>query len=102
MATLFRYQGNVSNISQLSHDINLNFVQERELERRCGTKPYIAPEVLLRPYRAEPADIWSTGVVLVTLLAGGKILCLILHEKELIASADKNKELRAIFGDLAV
>ncbi|MCL4121884.1 UNVERIFIED_CONTAM: hypothetical protein GTU68_000408 [Idotea baltica] len=53
MATLFRYNG-----------------KERELERKCGTKPYMAPEVLLRPYNAEPADIWSCGVVLIALLAG--------------------------------
>ncbi|KAK3873689.1 hypothetical protein Pcinc_021308 [Petrolisthes cinctipes] len=53
MATLFRFQG-----------------KERCLERQCGTKPYMAPEVLLRPYSAEAADIWSCGVVLVALLAG--------------------------------
>jgi len=53
MATLFRHQG-----------------KERELDRRCGTKPYMAPEVLTRPYNAEPADIWSCGVILVALLAG--------------------------------
>ncbi|KAL7647145.1 UNVERIFIED_CONTAM: hypothetical protein RMT77_002403 [Armadillidium vulgare] len=53
MATLYRYNG-----------------KERELDRKCGTKPYMAPEVLLRPYNAEPADIWSCGVVLVALLAG--------------------------------
>ncbi|RXG59572.1 Serine/threonine-protein kinase grp [Armadillidium vulgare] len=45
MATLYRYNG-----------------KERELDRKCGTKPYMAPEVLLRPYNAEPADIWSCGV----------------------------------------
>ncbi|XP_063880424.1 serine/threonine-protein kinase grp-like isoform X6 [Scylla paramamosain] len=53
MATLFRHQG-----------------KERNLDRQCGTKPYMAPEVLLRPYSAEPADIWSCGIVLVALLAG--------------------------------
>ncbi|XP_027236831.1 serine/threonine-protein kinase grp [Penaeus vannamei] len=53
MATLFRHNG-----------------KERELDRRCGTKPYMAPEVLLKPYNAEPADIWSCGVILVALLAG--------------------------------
>lgn len=56
MATVFRYQG-----------------QERELSRMCGTKPYTAPEVLKgAPYRAEPADLWSCGIILVTLLAGGR------------------------------
>ena len=41
------------------------------LERRCGTMPYIAPEVLVRSqYSAEPADIWSCGVVLVAMLTG--------------------------------
>jgi len=54
MATVFRHQG-----------------VERLLERRCGTLPYIAPELLSRnQYHAEPADIWSCGIVLVTMLTG--------------------------------
>ncbi|XP_075224566.1 serine/threonine-protein kinase grp isoform X1 [Lycorma delicatula] len=53
MATIFRFGG-----------------QERPLEKQCGTFPYIAPEVLLRPYSAEPADIWSCGIILVAMLAG--------------------------------
>nr|URA30214.1 check point kinase 1 [Daphnia tibetana] len=53
MATIFRFQG-----------------RERHLDKRCGTLPYIAPEVLCRKYAAEPADIWSCGVVLVAMLAG--------------------------------
>ena len=58
MATVFRHQG-----------------KERLLEKRCGTMPYIAPEVLLRPnYNAEPADIWSAGIVLVAMLTGGKFM----------------------------
>lgn len=54
MATIYRLQG-----------------KERCLEKRCGTLPYVAPEVLLRPYHAEPADIWSCGIILVALLTGG-------------------------------
>ncbi|KAG7200518.1 hypothetical protein KM043_001082 [Ampulex compressa] len=53
LATIYRMQG-----------------KERCLERRCGTLPYVAPEVLLRPYHAEPADLWSCGIILVALLAG--------------------------------
>ncbi|KAI4461814.1 serine/threonine-protein kinase chk1 [Holotrichia oblita] len=37
---------------------------------RCGTMPYLAPEVLQGPYAAEPADIWSCGIVFVAMLAG--------------------------------
>lgn len=60
MATLFRYQG-----------------REREMEKCCGTLPYIAPEVVKRrPYPAQPADIWSCGIILVAMLAGGKDLYL--------------------------
>ncbi|XP_043462969.1 serine/threonine-protein kinase grp [Leptopilina heterotoma] len=44
--------------------------RERNLDTRCGTLPYVAPEVLERQYRAEPADIWSCGIILVALLAG--------------------------------
>ena len=41
----------------------------RLLERRCGTMPYIAPGTLVKTqYNAEPADIWSCGVVLVAML----------------------------------
>jgi len=46
--------------------------KERLLEKKCGTLPYVAPEVLVRPYHAEPADVWSCGIILVALLAGGK------------------------------
>lgn len=53
MATVFRYKGT-----------------ERLLNKRCGTLPYVGPEVLLGPYKAEPADLWSCGIVLLTMLAG--------------------------------
>lgn len=55
MATVFRLRG-----------------VERRLDKRCGTLPYLAPEVLHGPYRAQPTDIWSCGIVLVAMLAGGK------------------------------
>jgi len=44
---------------------------ERLLDKKCGTLPYVAPEVLTRPYKATPADIWSCGIVLLALLGGG-------------------------------
>ncbi|XP_037958541.1 serine/threonine-protein kinase grp [Teleopsis dalmanni] len=53
MATMFRSRG-----------------KERLLDKRCGTLPYVAPEVLVRPYHAQPADVWSCGIILVTMLAG--------------------------------
>ncbi|KAE8573211.1 Putative Serine/threonine-protein kinase grp [Halyomorpha halys] len=56
LATVFRYNG-----------------MERTLEKKCGTLPYVAPEVLVRRYAAAPADIWSCGIVLVAMLAGVEI-----------------------------
>ncbi|GFT08256.1 hypothetical protein NPIL_413621 [Nephila pilipes] len=53
MATVFRHKGT-----------------ERILENRCGTLPYVAPEVFFKKYKAEPADIWSCGILLVVMLAG--------------------------------
>jgi len=53
MATLFRVRG-----------------KERYLDKRCGTLPYVAPEVLEGVYRAQPADIWSCAIVLVAMLSG--------------------------------
>lgn len=46
--------------------------RERLLDKRCGTLPYVAPEILVRPYSATAADIWSCGVILVAMLSGGK------------------------------
>ncbi|KAI0339190.1 Pkinase-domain-containing protein [Trametopsis cervina] len=43
----------------------------RLLTERCGSKPYIAPELNSHvPYEAEPIDIWGIGVILFTLLSG--------------------------------
>lgn len=57
LATVFRHQG-----------------KWRYLERVCGSAPYLAPEVMCKPYTAEPADIWSCGIVLVAMLGGGMVL----------------------------
>ncbi|CAG9760607.1 unnamed protein product [Ceutorhynchus assimilis] len=45
---------------------------ERKLEKACGTKPYMAPEIGpgQPPYHAKPADLWSCGIVLVAMLTG--------------------------------
>ena len=54
LAELFRYQG-----------------KEKKCTEACGSAPYAAPELALGvPYRAQPVDIWSAGVVLFTLLVG--------------------------------
>lgn len=46
--------------------------RERLLDKRCGTLPYVAPEVLTGTYKAQPADTWSCGIILTAMLAGGK------------------------------
>lgn len=53
MATIFRHEG-----------------KERYLATRCGTLPYVSPQVMNGRYRGEASDIWSCGVVLVAMLAG--------------------------------
>lgn len=56
LATIYKYNG-----------------RERLLNKLCGTLPYVAPEVLKRKeFHAEPVDIWSCGIVLTAMLAGGK------------------------------
>ncbi|PSR97727.1 hypothetical protein PHLCEN_2v4269 [Hermanssonia centrifuga] len=43
----------------------------RLLSERCGSLPYVAPELSSpEPYEAEPIDIWGSGVILFTLLTG--------------------------------
>ncbi|EGD72442.1 CAMK/CAMKL/CHK1 protein kinase [Salpingoeca rosetta] len=52
-ATLFRNRG-----------------KERPLRLKCGTPPYVAPEVLTEYYEGTTVDLWSLGVILVAMLAG--------------------------------
>lgn len=41
------------------------------LETECGTRSYMAPEILARNgYRGDAADVWSAGVVLFIMLLG--------------------------------
>jgi serine/threonine protein kinase len=48
--------------------------RERLLNKMCGTLPYVAPELLKRKeFHAEPVDVWSCGIVLTAMLAGGKM-----------------------------
>ncbi|KAF7323659.1 Protein kinase domain-containing protein [Mycena kentingensis (nom. inval.)] len=43
----------------------------RQLTERCGSLPYVAPELNgTEAYEAEPIDVWGVGVILYTLLAG--------------------------------
>ncbi|KAI0653866.1 CAMK/CAMKL/CHK1 protein kinase [Cubamyces menziesii] len=45
--------------------------QTRMLNERCGSLPYLAPEMRGNgSYAAEPIDVWGSGVILFTLLAG--------------------------------
>jgi len=61
LATVFRHDG-----------------RERMLDTCCGTIPYLAPEVIQKvPYKAEPVDVWSCGIILVALLAGGQSSCIV-------------------------
>ena len=64
----------------------------RLLSERCGSLPYIAPEVSEfrgfqihensaafelggdAPYKAEPIDVWGIGVILFTMLVGSESL----------------------------
>lgn len=48
--------------------------RERLLDKRCGTLPYVAPEILVRPYVATAADVWSSGIILVAMLSGGEFI----------------------------
>ncbi|KAI0288298.1 CAMK/CAMKL/CHK1 protein kinase [Russula brevipes] len=43
----------------------------RMLTERCGSLPYVAPELNTdKPYGAEPIDVWGVGVILFTMIAG--------------------------------
>ena len=73
------------------------------LQERCGSLPYVAPEVTTQfianlnktdqlaiiklngsqPYHAEPIDVWGCGVILFTLLVGSEYIALpFLHSSD--------------------
>ncbi|KAI1792338.1 CAMK/CAMKL/CHK1 protein kinase [Ganoderma leucocontextum] len=46
-------------------------IKTRVLNERCGSLPYIAPELRgTDSYEAPPIDVWGSGVILFTMLAG--------------------------------
>lgn len=80
----------ISKSKCINHCLNISFLfskpcrikgKERLLDKRCGTLPYVAPEILTRPYNATAADVWSCGVILVAMLSGGKDVVFILFTK---------------------
>ncbi|KAK7677175.1 hypothetical protein QCA50_019884 [Cerrena zonata] len=43
----------------------------RQLTERCGSLPYLAPELVGdEPYDAEPIDVWGCGIILFAILTG--------------------------------
>ncbi|KAF5357572.1 hypothetical protein D9757_013018 [Collybiopsis confluens] len=55
----------------LSSVYRLSNGKTRFLTERCGSLPYVAPELNNQdPYSAEPIDVWGIGVILFTMLAG--------------------------------
>ncbi|KAH7870246.1 kinase-like domain-containing protein [Lentinula edodes] len=55
----------------LSAVFRLGNGKTRRLSEKCGSLPYVAPEVISDDtYAAEPIDIWGTGVILFMLLVG--------------------------------
>ncbi|KAG5670930.1 hypothetical protein PVAND_001159 [Polypedilum vanderplanki] len=46
--------------------------KQRMLNKECGSLAYMAPEVTESAYFAQPADIWSIGMILVLMLTGTK------------------------------
>ncbi|KAH9173847.1 CAMK/CAMKL/CHK1 protein kinase [Lactarius sanguifluus] len=52
-------------------DFGLCSGRTRMLSERCGSLPYVAPELNSdKPYAAEPIDAWGVGVILFTMIAG--------------------------------
>ncbi|KIK54864.1 hypothetical protein GYMLUDRAFT_231599 [Collybiopsis luxurians FD-317 M1] len=55
----------------LSSVFRLTNGKTRQLTERCGSLPYVAPELNGEDaYAAEPIDVWGIGVILFTMMAG--------------------------------
>ncbi|CAF4899201.1 unnamed protein product, partial [Rotaria sp. Silwood1] len=49
--------------------------EKQMLTTYCGIKPYISLKILSKtPYHGEPVDIWSSGIILTTMLTGAIVM----------------------------
>lgn len=71
LATIFRLNGK-ERVLDKRYILPITCFKMINNSRRCGTLPYLAPEVLTGKYQAVPADLWSCGIILVAMLTGGE------------------------------
>jgi len=59
------------NIKIIDFGFSIVAASSQKLKAYCGTPAYMAPEVIMKEsYYGKPADIWSLGVLLFTMLCG--------------------------------
>ena len=69
---IFKDQSDLSSLKIVDFGLSQKYIVGDGIDRHCGTKVYMAPEVILKQHEYNKSvDVWAVGIILYEVLTGG-------------------------------
>ena len=70
---VFGIKDDLSSLKIVDFGLSLKYCIGDGVDQHCGTKVYMAPEIILKQHEySKSVDIWAVGVIMYEVLTGGK------------------------------